>query len=290
MERLDIRQIESLIRIAIAEDLGGGDLTSEMFFKEDSICSAEVVSREDIIVAGMDVAEYVFKCYDPKLELQVHIGDGKSAKAGDKLATVAGPAGPMLSGERVVLNFLQRLSGIATATQKYVEAVSGTSAKIYDTRKTTPGWRILEKYAVRCGGGFNHRMGLFDGILIKDNHLAQLGEDFGGKLAEIIERAEKSGCAKFAAVEVDSIEEQLPVVLEISGVDIILLDNMEIEELKKAVEMRDSAGKEGKVLLEASGGVTLDNVAEVAGTGIDRIAVGAITHSARAVDIGLDRE
>ena len=289
MERLDIKQVESLIRIAIAEDLGGGDLTSELFFKDESICSADIVSREDIIVSGMDVAEYVFKCYDPKLELEVYIDDGKAAKAGSKLARVAGPAGAMLSAERVVLNFLQRLSGIATETAKYVEAVAGTKAKIYDTRKTTPGWRVLEKYAVRCGGGFNHRMGLFDGILIKDNHLAQLGEDFGGKLAEIISQAGELGCAKFAAVEVDSIERQLPAVLGIGGIDIILLDNMDIEQLKKAVGMRDSVCGEGKPLLEASGGITLDNVAGVAGTGIDRIAVGAITHSARAVEIGLDR-
>jgi nicotinate-nucleotide pyrophosphorylase (carboxylating) len=198
----------------------------------------------------------------------------------------------MLSAERVLLNFLQRLSGIATTTGKYVRAVKGTGTKIYDTRKTTPGWRILEKYAVRCGGGYNHRLGLYDAVLIKDNHLAELGRNFAPKLKKIIEDARKIEHAKFIAVEVDHVDNQLNYVLKIPGIDIVLLDNMGQWQLNHAVEMRNrmrSKGKKNLPLLEASGNVTLHNVSAIAQCGIDRIAIGAITHSAVAVDIGLDR-
>jgi len=189
-----------------------------------------------------------------------------------------------------MLNFLQRLSGIATTTRKYVHAIQGTKAKIYDTRKTMPGWRILEKYAVRCGGGYNHRLGLYDAVLIKDNHLAQLGRNFYPKLKKIIQKAMKVKGAKFIAVEVDHVDHQLNHVLKIPGVDIVLLDNMGQWQLKHAVDMRNEMrGKRKKPLLEASGNITLSNVSAIAQCGIDRIAVGAITHSARAVDIGLDR-
>jgi nicotinate-nucleotide pyrophosphorylase (carboxylating) len=196
----------------------------------------------------------------------------------------------MLSAERVLLNFLQRLSGIATTTRKYVRAVDGTKAKIYDTRKTTPGWRILEKYAVRCGGGYNHRLGLYDGILIKDNHLAQLGKNFYPKLEKMIVEARKNKKVKFIAVEVDHVDDQLNYVLKIPGIDIVLLDNMGQWQLKHAVDMRNAMRKERKKpLLEASGNITLHNVSAIAQCGIDRIAIGAITHSAAAVDIGVDR-
>jgi nicotinate-nucleotide pyrophosphorylase (carboxylating) len=196
----------------------------------------------------------------------------------------------MLTAERVVLNFLQRLSGIATTTRKYVRAVQGTKAKIYDTRKTLPGWRALEKYAVRCGGGYNHRLGLYDGILIKDNHLAQLGRNFQPKLRKIIQEAKKIKHAKFVAVEVDHVDDQLNYVLDIPGIDMVLLDNMGQWQLKHAVEMRNKmCGKSKKPLLEASGNVNLGNVSAIAQCGVDRIAVGAITHSATAVDIGVDR-
>ena len=196
----------------------------------------------------------------------------------------------MLSAERVMLNFIQRLSGIATTTRKYVRAIVGTKARIYDTRKTMPGWRLLEKYAVRCGGGYNHRLGLYDGILIKDNHLAQLGRDFKQKLRKIVSEATKVKGIKFVAVEVDHVDHQLNYVLEIPGIDIVLLDNMGQWQLKHAVEMRDKmCGKHKKPLLEASGNITLSNVSAIAQCGIDRIAIGAITHSAKAVDIGLDR-
>jgi nicotinate-nucleotide pyrophosphorylase (carboxylating) len=204
--------------------------------------------------------------------------------------TIEGPLRSMLSAERVILNFLQRLSGIATNTHKYVMAVQGTKAKIYDTRKTLPGWRILEKYAVRCGGGHNHRLGLYDGILIKDNHLAQLGRDFQPKLRKIVREARKIKGVKFIAVEVDHVDDQLNYVLEIPGIDIVLLDNMGQWQFKHAIEMRNKmCGKNKKPLLEASGNITLSNVSAIAQCGIDRIAVGALTHSATAVDIGLDR-
>ncbi|MHC4195736.1 MAG: nicotinate-nucleotide diphosphorylase, partial [Planctomycetota bacterium] len=162
-----------------------GDMTSELFFKDDNITRAYIISREEIVVCGMDVAAEILKCYDERLKLKVHANDGLRVHVGAKIATIEGPLCAMLSAERVTLNFLQRLSGIATTTYQYVQAVQGTKAKIYDTRKTTPGWRILEKYAVRCGGGHNHRIGLYDGILIKDNHLTQLGRNFENKLAKI---------------------------------------------------------------------------------------------------------
>ena len=290
MKKLNIAKALPLIKMAIEEDLGQGDMTSELFFRDDGITKAHIVSREEIVVCGMDMAREILKCYDERLKLNIHINDGESAHVGSKLATIQGPLCSMLSAERVMLNFLQRLSGIATTTRKYVRAVHGTKARIYDTRKTTPGWRILEKYAVRCGGGYNHRLGLYDGILIKDNHLAQLGTDFQNKLRKIICEARKLKGVKFVAVEVDHVDDQLNYVLEIPGIDIVLLDNMGQWQLKHAVDMRNEMrGKNKKPLLEASGNITLNTVSAIAQCGIDRVAVGAITHSAAAVDIGLDR-
>ncbi len=178
MKKLNIAKALPIIKMAIEEDLGQGDMTSELFFKDDTIAKANIISREEIVVCGMPAVREILRCYDEKLKLKVHMDDGQAAHVGCKIATIEGPLCSMLSAERVMLNFLQRLSGIATTTGKYVRAVQGTKAKIYDTRKTLPGWRILEKYAVRCGGGHNHRLGLYDGILIKDNHLAQLGRNF----------------------------------------------------------------------------------------------------------------
>jgi nicotinate-nucleotide pyrophosphorylase (carboxylating) len=276
--------------MAIEEDLGAGDTTSELLFEEDALVKANIISREEIVVSGMEVVREILRPYDERLKLKVFVNDGKSAHVACKLATIEGPLRPMLSAERVMLNFLQRLSGIATTTSKYVRAVKGTRAKIYDTRKTLPGWRILEKYAVRCGGGYNHRLGLYDGILIKDNHLAQLGSNFRPKLRKIVREARKIKGAKFVAVEVDHVDHQLNHVLKIPGIDIVLLDNMGQWQLKHAVEMRNEmCGKNKKPLLEASGNITLNNVSAIAQSGVDRIAVGAITHSAAAVDIGLDR-
>jgi len=290
MKKLNMAKVRPLIRMAIEEDLGQGDLTSALLFKDDTIAKSNIISREEIVVCGINVAREILKQYDERLKLKVLVNDGQSAYVGCRIATIEGPLRSMLSAERVMLNFLQRLSGIATTTRKYVRAIQGTKARIYDTRKTMPGWRILEKYAVRCGGGHNHRLGLYDGILIKDNHLAQLGRNFQPKLRKIVCEARKVKGIKFVAVEVDHVDDQLNYVLEIPGIDIVLLDNMGQWQLKHAVEMRNEmCGKNKKPLLEASGNISLNNVSAIAQCGVDRIAVGAITHSATAVDIGLDR-
>lgn len=290
MKQLDMKKVMPLIKLAISEDLGDGDVTSKLLFGNKTRSKADIVSREEIVVCGMEIVKEILKLYSEKLVLKVLVKDGERAYVGKRIGVIEGPLGPMLSAERVVLNFLQRLSGIATTTRKFVRAVEGTKAKIYDTRKTTPGWRLLEKYAVRCGGGHNHRFGLYDGILIKDNHLAQLGRNFYPKLLKIITQARKVKDVKFVAVEVDHVDDQLNYVLKIPGIDIVLLDNMGQWQLKHAVDMRDvMCGKGGKPLLEASGNITLSNVSAIANCGIDRIAVGEITHSAKAVDIGLDR-
>jgi len=290
MKKLDIHKIKPLIDMAIEEDLGSGDVTSELLFRDDVQAEAHFVSREEIIVCGIGIAETILKRYDERLSIVVHTEDGKPAHIGQRLATVRGPLVPMLSAERVILNFLQRLCGISTTTQKYVQAVKGTKAKIYDTRKTLPGWRLLEKYAVRCGGGFNHRIGLYDGIMIKDNHFVEFGDCIQKRLAQLVQEALEVKHVKFVAVEVDHVDDQLNHVLEVPGIDIVLLDNMGQWQLQHAVSMRNEiCGQNKKPLLEASGGITLDNIGVVASTGIDRIAVGAITHSATAVDIALDR-
>jgi nicotinate-nucleotide pyrophosphorylase (carboxylating) len=290
MRKLKLDSVSPLIKMAVEEDLGSGDVTSELLFPDDNIEKAHIISREEIIVCGMGVAAEILKYYDKRLQLMVRINDGQPAHVGSKLGTIEGPLCPLLSAERVLLNFLQHLSGIATTTRKYVNAIKGTKAKIYDTRKTLPGWRILEKYAVRCGGGYNHRIGLYDGILIKDNHLAQLGRDFQPKLKAAIIEAKKVKGIKFVAVEVDHVDDQLNYVLEIPGIDIVLLDNMGQWQLNHAVEMRNKmCGSSGRPLLEASGNITLSSVSAIAQCGVDRIAVGAITHSATAVDIGIDR-
>lgn len=291
MKELNIKKALPLIKMAIAEDLGKGDTTSQLIYKDDdSIAKANIISREEIVVCGMDVAREVLKQFDKRLKLKVLVEDGEHAYVGKKIAIIEGPLSSMLSAERVMLNFLQRLSGIATMTLQYVRAVEGTKAKIYDTRKTTPGWRILEKYAVRCGGGYNHRLGLYDAVLIKDNHLAEMGRNFYPKLAKIIEEAKNVKEMKFVAVEVDHVDDQLNYVLKIPGIDIVLLDNMGQWQLKHAVDMHNEmCGKGKKPLLEASGNINLNTVSAIAQCGVDRIAVGTITHSARAVDIGLDR-
>jgi nicotinate-nucleotide pyrophosphorylase (carboxylating) len=289
MMKIDIEKVRPLLKLAIEEDVGGGDMTSELLFGDDVIDKADIITREEIVVCGMSVVREMLRMYDKRLKLKVLVKDGQHAYVGCRLATLSGPLRSILTAERVVLNFMQRLCGIATTTRKYVRAIQGTNAKIYDTRKTLPGWRILEKYAVRCGGGYNHRLGLYDGILIKDNHLAQLGKDFKPKLKKVIEQARKIRHAKFIAVEVDHVDDQLNYVLEIPGIDIVLLDNMGQWQLKHAVEMKLKMCGKGKPLLEASGNITLANVSAIAQCGVDRIAVGAITHSATAVDIGVDR-
>lgn len=290
MRKLNIEKVRPLVKLAIEEDLGAEDITSKLLFKKNTVAHSHIISREEIVVCGIEIVSEALKMYDERLKLKVHIEDGQVAHVSNRIGTIDGPLRAMLSAERVILNFLQRLSGIATTTAKYVRAVKGTKAKIYDTRKTTPGWRVLEKYAVRCGGGYNHRMGLYDGVLIKDNHIAQLGRNFEDKLRKIIEEARTIKEAKFVAVEVDHVDDQLDRVLRIPGIDMVLLDNMGQWQLLHAVEMRNKmCGKNKKPLLEASGNVSLHNVSAIAQCGIDRIAIGAITHSAVAVDIGLDR-
>lgn len=291
MTQLNNKEVHQLIKIAIEEDIGSGDITSELLFKNDFITENNIISREEIVVCGMSIAKEILAAFDKRLKLKVSVKDGEVAHVGRKIATIKGPLRSMLSAERIMLNFLQRLSGIATTTRKFVRAVEGTKAKIYDTRKTMPGWRTLEKYAVRCGGGYNHRLGLYDAVLIKDNHLAQLGRNFYPKLKRIIERARKLKGAKFIAVEVDHVDDQLNHVLKIPGIDIVLLDNMGQWQLKHAVDMRNKMCRKGKKpLLEASGNISLSNVSAIAQSGIDRIAVGEITHSARAVDIAVDSD
>ncbi len=287
LERLDISKIDALITLAVDEDYAGGDPTSEITIDADRFETTTLRSREDIVVCGMDVAREVLSRYDSRLSLEVIIDDGNRAKAGDAIAKITGPLREMLSAERVVLNFLQRLSAVATLTSRYVKEVENTKARILDTRKTTPGWRLLEKYAVRCGGGENHRINLSDGVMLKDNHFAALGDDHEKELARFVEMSKAREGVKFVCVEVDEIA-QLRVVLKVAGVNIILLDNMSVDEYKKCVALRDDLAI-GEVLLEASGGITIDNLREIAMSGVDRISIGAITHSAVAVDIGLDK-
>ncbi len=284
---LDISKVMPLIRLAVNEDYAGGDPTSEITIEPHKEATAYLRSREDIVVCGMALAAEILKLYDISLEIDIYKADGSFAKTGDIIAEVKGLLRPMLSAERVLLNFLQRLSGVATMTNRYVKEIQGTKAGIYDTRKTTPGWRELEKYAVRCGGGFNHRYNLGDAVMLKDNHFANLGENHLQQLQKFVAKSREIEGIKFVCVEVDSPDEQLDIVLQAKGVDIILLDNMRCEQYRYAVEKRDKAGS--KALLEASGGITIDNLRQIALSGVDRISIGAITHGARAVDIGLDK-
>jgi nicotinate-nucleotide pyrophosphorylase (carboxylating) len=272
-----------LVSMALREDIGPGDLTSAVCLGDDAVGRAEIVARQDGVLAGLWVADLVYGVLGGEVTVEARAADGESFAPGDVLATVSGPVRTILAGERTVLNFLQRLSGVTTLTRTFVDRVFGTVATICDTRKTTPGWRRLEKYAVRCGGGTNHRMGLYDEVLIKDNHIALAGE----AMATLVGRArEQVGDGTVIEVEVDTLE-QLETVLPLP-VDIVLLDNMTCDQMRQAVVARDARSSDGKPLLEASGGITLETVRGVAETGVDRISVGAITHSAAAVDIGMD--
>ena len=275
------------------EDLGAGDVTSAML-PDDVRAEAMFVARQPMVLCGGAMLEAIAACYDADIRTTVLKAEGEALQSGDVLGNWSGPAKAILSAERVALNFLQHLCGVATTTRRYVDAVAETGAKIYDTRKTTPGWRQLEKYAVRAGGGCNHRKGLYDAVLVKDNHLAVLARFGASKPLDVIaielQRVRgRLGKDAFIELEVDTLD-QFAAALAMP-VDIILLDNMTPEQMRQAVELRDEAGLGGpakKVQLEASGGITLKNVREAAETGVERIAVGAITHSAAAVDIGLD--
>jgi nicotinate-nucleotide pyrophosphorylase (carboxylating) len=273
-----------LVELALAEDLGSaGDVTSQAVIPEGLAGRGVFVARAPGVVAGLPAAAAVCAAIDSRLKFEALVADGARVKPGDRLALVAGPMRKILAAERTALNFLQQLSGVATLTRRYVDAVAGLPCQILDTRKTTPGWRLLEKYAVRCGGGHNHRMGLYDGILIKDNHLAALG----GDVVRAVEAARaKLGETLPLEIEVDTLE-QLERALTCKP-DMILLDNMSPEQLREAVRRRNEKAPE--VLLESSGGITLENVRAVAETGVDRISIGALTHSAPALDIALDYE
>jgi nicotinate-nucleotide pyrophosphorylase (carboxylating) len=272
-----------LIELAIAEDLGPtGDRTSIATIPARTQATAAFVARSPGVIAGLPAAAMVVHSIDSSLTFTVIVRDGDSVAQGTSLATVSGSLRSILAAERIALNFLQRLSGVATLTCKFVEAVTGSYARILDTRKTTPGWRLLEKYAVRMGGGTNHRLGLNDGILIKDNHLAGLGGDIGKAIETA--RAYPGNEGLPVEVEVETLE-QLEKALAVPA-DIVLLDNMTTAQLRDAVVLRNKAAP--GVLLEASGGVNLLTVREIAATGVDRISVGSLTHSAPALDIALD--
>ena len=275
--------VEDLVAAALAEDIGPGDITTKAIFSDERI-AGQLLSREAGILCGVDLACEIVARHASGSRFRAILSDGAPLSVGSVVAELDGPAVEVLPLERLLLNFMQRLSGIATGARRYVDAVAGTNASIYDTRKTTPGWRKLEKYAVRTGGACNHREGLFDAVLIKDNHIV-LAHKCGMTLVEIIDRTRRAvGKDVFLEVEVDTLE-QLAAVLE-CDIDAVLLDNMDIETLRRAVKMARESG--GKIETEASGGVTLENVAAIAATGVDRISVGALTHSIRSLDISLD--
>jgi nicotinate-nucleotide pyrophosphorylase (carboxylating) len=273
--------IEEIIDTALAEDLGIGDTTTDALIRGDEQGTGFIVSKEGGILAGVRVAEQVFHRLDPELKVEVFLADGAEVKSGTRVAEVSGSITSILKAERVALNFLQRLSGIASDTNRYVERVKGLPVRIMDTRKTTPGLRLLEKYAVTMGGGKNHRMNLSDGILVKDNHLAIL-QSQGLNIKEIVVKARQNAPHRLPVeVEVRTVAEALEAVE--AGADIIMLDNMNLEDMRKAVE-----SIHGRALIEASGGITLDNVRAIAETGVNYISIGALTHSARALDISLE--
>jgi nicotinate-nucleotide pyrophosphorylase (carboxylating) len=275
--------LRRLVEHSLEEDLGRGDVTSDSLVPSDVDARAVVRSRGEGVIAGLDVAALVFEASDPRVKFTALTADGSTVGRGQDVAVVSGAARGVLRAERVALNFLQRLSGVATLTARYVEAIRGSRARIIDTRKTTPGLRALEKYAVRAGGGFNHRRDLSDAMLIKDNHLAAIAAR-GLSLAAAVKNARESlPHTMKIEIEVDRLD-QIPEALE-AGADIILLDNMSTDDLREAVTVIA-----GRAITEASGRVSLTTVREIAATGVDVISVGALTHSAPVLDIGLDFE
>ncbi|HEY3931366.1 MAG TPA: carboxylating nicotinate-nucleotide diphosphorylase [Verrucomicrobiae bacterium] len=281
--QLSNKEIRAAVKNALAEDIGGGDATTLATVPANATAKAVMCAREPLVVAGLEFAEIAFRELSPKIKIEKLARNGQRIAAGKILLKISGPARAILSAERVALNFVQRLSGIATLTAQFVLAVRGTRAKILDTRKTTPGWRRFEKYAVACGGGKNHRIGLFDMILIKDNHLAALQNEKPNAIAAAISSARKRFPKLKVEVEADALKQVEQAVN--AGADFILLDNMDLKKLRLAVKI-----VKGRAKTEASGGVNLKTVRAIAETGVDFISVGALTHSARAVDIGLDFE
>lgn len=269
-------EISQYIKRALEEDIGTGDVTTDTIVPEGASLRGRIVAKQDGVIAGLDIAKHVMHSLNESVKFQANVKDGSRVTRGTVLAEVEGPARALLTGERTALNFLGRMSGIATLTRKFVDAVSTTTTTILDTRKTAPGLRFTDKLAVRLGGGQNHRAGLFDMVLIKDNHI-----DFAGSITAAVERVRTSGTKLEIEVEtrsLDNVREALAL-----GVQRILLDNMSIEMMREAVSICG-----GRAKLEASGNVTLDNVLEVAGTGVDYISVGALTHSPRVFDVSLE--
>jgi nicotinate-nucleotide pyrophosphorylase (carboxylating) len=280
---LTASEIRVAVKAALAEDIGGGDVTTLATVPKSLSFITVLRAREPLVVAGLDFARATFHRLSWSVKIENLVHDGTHVARGENLLRISGSARAILSAERVALNFVQHLSGIATLTAQFVAAVKGTRAQILDTRKTTPGWRRFEKYAVGCGGGRNHRIGLFDMVLIKDNHLAALRNEKPNAVAAAIWQARKKFPKLKIEVEADTLEQVAQAAG--AGADIILLDNMTVEQMRQAVKIA-----KGHAKTEASGGVNLDTVRAIAGSGVDFVSVGALTHSARAVDIGLDFE
>ena len=271
--------IEDLIDLALEEDIGSGDITTDNLVAPGTQGRGTILAKQDLVIAGLAVAESVFRKLEPAIEFSSLFVDGDRVPAGSDVVHLRGTLGALLRGERTALNFLQRLSGIATQARVYAKEVAGLGVKLVDTRKTTPGWRVLEKYAVRIGGAHNHRMGLYDGVLIKDNHIAVCGG-----IAEAVKRARQAISHLIKVeVEVASLEEVETALT--AGADIIMLDNMNLDQIRQAVQRINK-----KALVEVSGGVTRERLKELAGTGVDLISVGALTHSAVAVDMSMNIE
>ena len=281
--KLSDAEIRAAVKAALAEDIGTGDVTTLATVPPSLQARAVMRARQRLVVAGTGFVVAAFHALSRKIKIEPILRDGQTADAGATILKISGPAGPILTAERVALNFIQRLSGVATLTSEFVQAVHGARAQILETRKTTPGWRRFEKYAVACGGGTNHRMGLHDMVLIKDNHLAALRGEKPNAIAAAIARARRKYPKLKIEVEADSLD-QVRQALD-AGAEMILLDNMSLDDLSQAVVMAEGFAK-----TEASGGVNLKTVRAIAKTGVDFISVGALTHSAPAVDIGLDFE
>ena len=273
---IDWGKVDLIIENTLEEDLGSGDVTTDAIFSVDDTCEALIIAKEEGIIAGIPIAERVFQKLAPEVTVAQKLKDGEHVNPGDEILVIKGSIHAVLSGERLSLNLLQRMSGIATATSKYVAAISGYRTRILDTRKTAPGLRVLDKYAVSIGGGCNHRFGLYDAVLIKDNHIG-----FAGNISNAVEIVRSKYQSKFKVeVETSTLDEVREALK--AGADIIMLDNMTVEMMEEAVRIIN-----GKSITEASGGITLDTVRQIADTGVDFISVGAITHSSPALDMGL---
>jgi nicotinate-nucleotide pyrophosphorylase (carboxylating) len=268
--------IEDLIDLALKEDIGPGDITTDNIVTADMQGKGIVIAKQDLVIAGLQVAEKVFKALEPAVDFTTDFRDGDRIATGAVVVRVQGALRTLLKGERTALNFLQRLSGIATQARAFVEMVAGTSVKLVDTRKTTPGWRVLEKYAVRVGGAHNHRMGLYDGVLIKDNHIA-----VAGGISQAVQKA-RQAISHLVKVEVETTTPEEVQQALAAGAEIIMLDNMDLDQIRQAVRMINK-----KALVEVSGGVTREKLKDLAQTGVDLISIGALTHSAVAVDLSM---